>query len=189
MSRIEYILLDCDGVLADFCGAAASLLNRATGRKVTVEDLADRGLWAMESMWDLSLDEFWAIIDQDPQFWLRLEPFPWARELYDLLTSVAPVIISTSPPDSNPQAVTDKIRWLCGHLPLSPGDIMIGRRKALMAKPSALLIDDFPHNTQQFCNAGGMAITVPSNWNTRNLNLWHVFSEVFNDRRIRKMLK
>ena len=75
--KISHILLDCDGVLADFFSSALSILNRDYSKNITVEKYIEEGLFDMEKVFDISVRDFWKSISNEPNFWLNLRPFPY----------------------------------------------------------------------------------------------------------------
>lgn len=162
--KIENILLDMDGVLAAF-----HKLNEAYPYKtLTLEEYQKDPIFDMEKKWGITSEEFWQVIDKDT-FWLDLKPFPWYKELYEKLAKIAPVTIASSPSKSS-ICIPQKQEWLKKYLGLDKDHCMFGSRKYLMANNSTLLVDDYPENIRKFRDAGGHAITLPSNWNTPNLN-------------------
>ena len=165
MKHITHVLLDMDGVLADFFGAAIPKLNARTGKDFTVETYP-KGLYAMEEAYGITARDFWGIIDT-PGFWFDMQPMPHARGLLDFLIGEHgfEVFISSSP-SMSAHCVHEKRKWLDRHLKFPASKCMFGSAKHLMAKPGALLIDDLRSNCDRFVVHGGRAACVPSNWNT-----------------------
>lgn len=175
------ILLDVDGVLAAFTQSVIDTLNPKTGKNVTLDYIVNQKIdWALESAWGLSEAEWWKLIDENPNFWRDIKPFSWAKELYETLNGIAAeVIIATSPP-KNPIAASHKIEWLEKHIGVTHHNIMIGKKKYLMAKENHILIDDYHRNIAQFEEHGGRGILVPSDWNTKDLSfekVWEVIKK------------
>lgn len=157
---LDCILLDMDGVLADFNSAAL----RAHGRDPTTTKV-DR--WHLEEILGVSCNEFWRVIDRDIFFWDRLEPYEGIREWVEELRSIAPVVIATSPP-RNPTACAAKVRWLYEHVgDWVVGNLMIGSRKELMARHDRILIDDKPENCERFARQTGWSHLFYQPWNCR----------------------
>ena len=171
------ILLDMDGVLADFFTSAVSKLNRETGLNFTVESYAKTGKYEMEEVYGITTKQLWDIVDRD-QFWYDLSPMPHAAELMNSIRVAGFPIYISSTPTHNPNCVQQKIDWLKKHFGLDAHDCMFGKHKWLMAKPGALLIDDLPSNCKAFSDAGGQAALVPSNWNTPNLTFEEIWSKI-----------
>ncbi|MCA9072771.1 MAG: hypothetical protein KDA84_27800 [Planctomycetaceae bacterium] len=162
---IEHIFLDMDGVLVDFSSAALRLHG--------VEDIEwPRGEWDFPKVLGISRGEFWSKIDsQGSEFWANLEPYPWYRELLDLVAEAAPFSILTSP-SLSPSCPKGKLVWLSKHMPRRNGrvfrDFLIGPAKHLLAKDSRVLIDDSDTNAENFRAAGGEVILFPRLWNRQH---------------------
>lgn len=156
---IENILLDQDGVIADFWSAGLKVHNR-----MDLVSCWPEGQWAMEVPMGISVPEFWRPID-NYEFWrYTVRPFDRAREFYEELCQKATVTICTSPSESADCAKA-KIEWLREHIDPKIR-YMIGSAKHLMGKPSNLLIDDYDNNVNKFKQAGGMALLLPQVWNS-----------------------
>jgi 5'(3')-deoxyribonucleotidase len=162
MKNNLHILLDMDGVLADFFSNALRVLNRETGRDLTHADC--NGGYQLEKVFGISKSAFWRAIESDPNFWDELEPFEWAGELLEYLRGHGDVTISTSP-SRDPNCHYQKIKWLRDRLGICADDVMLGGKKWLMARSNHLLVDDFPKNVDAFREHGGQALLVPSGWN------------------------
>ncbi len=81
------ILLDCDGVLADFASAAIRIHNRPE----THADIKRYDFWLD---WGMTTDDFWKPIKRD--FWLSLEPYPYAVGFFEDLSEIGEITISTA---------------------------------------------------------------------------------------------
>jgi 5'(3')-deoxyribonucleotidase len=167
----KVLLLDMDGVLADFHGACCRLFG--TDFDAVMEACPERPHeYAIEKYLsktlkkDISDRDLWERIDKEGQFWLEIEPYPWMDELWDAIrVSGMDVIVSTSP-GLAPWNASHKITWLRMHLPeLHEAGWMIGKHKHLMAKPFHWLLDDCDHNIMEFRKGGGNTITFPQPWN------------------------
>lgn len=156
---VDCILLDMDGVIANFVDGAIE----AAGLPMT-HGQASKWNFHLDHM---SEDEFWTKIAQRPAFWLNLEPYPWANELVDMCLEVAPVLFCSSPClDAN--SASQKIEWLRRHgfMAEDKNDYILTSHKGLMGHPSRLLIDDGKHNIEAFEAAGGKTILFPQPWNS-----------------------
>ncbi|MBV6513810.1 MAG: hypothetical protein FMNOHCHN_03366 [Ignavibacteriaceae bacterium] len=178
--KIENILLDMDGVLADFFSDSLLRLNKKFRSKespITIEEYLESPSFDMAQKFGISAGEFWTTIESDQYFWRNMTPFSWAKQLYEFLQRFAPVTICSSP-SLNPRCIPDKLEWISKHLNIKSDQCMFGGRKHLMAKPNALLIDDYPKNVDKFIEAGGNAVLVPSSWNTKNLTFNDVLEKI-----------
>ena len=155
---IDLILLDMDGVVADFVGAAL----RAHGLPETTHVAQ----WEMERTIGCTLDEFWRAIDALPDFWRSLRPYDRAREWVDELREIAPVVIASTP-SRNPACAGQKVEWLYRHLgEWTCGHYMLGARKDLLARRGHVLIDDNVMTCRRFGISGGDAITFRQPWSS-----------------------
>src|SRR5690606_21072486 len=97
------ILLDMDGVIADFAKAACTLFASPHHVQQTVDIASELGL---------SDDLFWNTIDREgEQFWSEIPETPWCNDILSLLKD-KDFVISTSPPKTGHYAATGKIKWL-----------------------------------------------------------------------------
>lgn len=174
---VRHIFVDLDGVLADFVTAALHLHCRP-------EALSGWPLGEFECHRALQITpgQFWSRIDQEgARFWAELAPFPWMRELFDRLRSVAPVTIASSP-SYDPGCLEGKVRWIQQHLGKKFRDFLIGPPKHLLARPDVALIDDSDRNIEKFVQHGGVGIVFPQVWNShhalRDDRLGHVMQRL-----------
>lgn len=162
------ILLDCDGVLADFVTASIE----AHGRSDT-HDQIDSWDYFRDG-WGMSPVEFWTAL-RGRDFWTDIRPYPWIAEFHKKLQELGTVTILTSPCDDT-ECASGKAIWLDKHLGIRPSATMIGSRKELLAKSKHLLIDDSESNVNKFRDAGGHAILFPQPWNS-GLGDWRTVLE------------
>ena len=153
---IKLILLDMDGVCADFVGAAAWRYGRDP--KVTTWNFP-------EVEWGLTQKDFWSGL-QDFEFWSGLGQFHYFPAFYRALKTLAPVKFCSSPSQA-PQSLAGKLAWLQDRFGEAFGDFIFARDKTPLARPDVLLIDDSDRNVDEFRKAGGEAICFPQQWNRR----------------------
>lgn len=149
----KQILLDCDGVLADFVTASLELHGK------TFED-ANVDKWDYFHDWGVTDREFFEPMGYD--FWANIEPFPWAQDLLNVL-SKHEVTICTAP-ILNPECFAAKAEWINKHFDIPFQNIMIGKKKWLMAG-NGILVDDSEKNIEKFRAAGGRAYLFPQPYN------------------------
>lgn len=158
--RINHILLDMDGVIADFVGSAIRLFGR--------EDLLSTwpcGQWCIAKALGISEVDFWGKIDvRGRHFWERLDFYPWAFRLTGMLTSFAPWTICTSP-SHHPESLAGKLAWLHSCFGFPFRNYFMGSAKHLFARPGTVLVDDSDKNVSDFQAAGGKSILFPQPWN------------------------
>jgi 5'(3')-deoxyribonucleotidase len=178
MKKYKTIFLDQDGILAAFTTSVIKQLNSVTGDTVTLEDVVGNCDWNLEKMWGMTQKEWWQSIDRNPNFWLEIEPFPWAKKLYENLKYFADEVIILTAPSLSEHCIPHKIRWLQKHLGVPRKDIIPAHKKYLFARSDTLLIDDAKHNCDPFIENGGNAVLIPSDWNTLDLNYEIVWSKI-----------
>ena len=172
MLKNPVILLDMDGVLADFHGGVCDLYN------VTLQQCLDMSPPPWEYAIEKQISEvlghtvtaagMWNLINHKmPGFWRHLRPYDYAQELYAALAheyGKENIIISTSP-GLNPQAFSEKVIWMKDFFNHCPTQMMVGPKKHLLANERHVLIDDSAHNISEFRKHGGKAVAFPQPWN------------------------
>ena len=154
---IKRIIVDLDGVLANFCKAALSAYNINPNTKIEK--------WNFFEDFGLTEKEFWAGI-RGKSFWFNIEPMPWMNDLITYIKDTGiPWIVATSP-CRDYDCYSGKVEWLEKHLDLNyTQDAMIGSRKYLMANRDTILIDDSGRNCNKFIEYGGHSILFPATYN------------------------
>lgn len=154
------VLLDMDGVLVDFFGAALAL----HGREDLAADWPPRK-WDMAPVLGLTGREFWEPInDLGVEFWANLCWYPWSDELIALCEEAGGFVIASTPSRRGSSAL-GKVRSLEARFGRGFRDYMLGPHKALMARSGLVLIDDSDEQVEAFRAAGGEAILFPQRWN------------------------
>lgn len=101
----DTLLLDMDGVLADFVGSACRLFGKSES-SVTQ--------WHIEKDWGITQEEFWAkIAEAGEDFWANMEP---TSEFTELIRITDNFLVVTSP-SLDPACAAGKTKWLQTHLP------------------------------------------------------------------------
>jgi hypothetical protein len=182
---IRNIYLDQDGVLTNFFEAALHKLNKKyrKDKPITVSEYIEYGNFDMAALFEITNAEFWQCVEgNDQYFWDSLPAYPWSRNLYDFLRRFAPVTILSSPSDGL-YCVWGKVKWLNEKInpAISTGDCVFTKKKYLLANPESLLIDDLQKNCDEFIAAGGNAVCVPSNWNTKDLSYNDVIEKILEE--------
>lgn len=152
------ILLDVDGVLCNFIDG----IIKSKGLDITHDQ------WKLNHHIHLGLtdEEFWDIT-RVPDWWLNLQPYPWASDLIGLFNDFFDVVYCTSP-SLDSSCPSQKVEWLRRHGFMSEtrNDYIIAPKKELLARPDAILIDDSFDNCDRFRLAGGKSIVFPQPWNS-----------------------
>lgn len=169
---VEQCLLDMDGVIADFMGQLCKYHNRPS----PYLDAANYGVWDTETLWGITVKEFWAPIKEDSEhFWKTIPKTPEADEIVRLATQYfgeENIAILTAPSDDE-GAVPGKRKWMKKHFPQFEKRMIFGSAKEFLAAPYRTLIDDRDKNVEAFRKAGGKAILLPRLWNSE-----HMFSDI-----------
>jgi len=161
------ILLDMDGVLTDFVGAALQV--HGIGRKEF--DVVYERYPAVYDFHPLGMtdDEFWEPINKaGSKFWRDIKPTPW----YDsMITLVEKSVgrnwyIVTSPSRDRSACCLGKCLWVEQHLGQSFDRMIPTGYKHLLARKDAILIDDRQETVEKFRAAGGRSIIFPTQHNS-----------------------
>lgn len=126
------LLLDCDGVLADFSGAVCAELG-IDPSGVTTSDYFKRG----------EHREAFLNLCRFSPLWRELDPLPGAREAVgDLRRAGVPIVVVTAPWHSNQVWGGLRYAWLKRHFGIKPADVVITSRKDLVQ--GCALVEDRP---------------------------------------------
>jgi len=153
------ILVDMDGVIADFRGYCSKIFQR---------DLKSRPGAISDQLGGLSDQEFWNSCPDD--IFRRLDPTPDAVNLVNYLESLPPTdyewMICTSP-GSKMSASADKLIWLNEHFRIKKQVLFTHDKTSFAHRPKTVLIDDDdPHpHTEHFTAQGGIGLLFPRPWN------------------------
>lgn len=167
------ILLDMDGVLADFFNGvfnAAGILQSTD--HITLEQPWPYNVakWLENVSPDLAPLNRMSITHMcaaDSRFWATLHIYPDARNLVTfLMDNRFDVVVTTSPQDH--RSHVQKLDWLEHWFPELIHTAFIDR-KELMANPNHLLIDDHEENCRKFRARGGHTILYPQPWNSAHM--------------------
>lgn len=127
------ILLDCDGVLADFIGPVLELVREHTGREHARADVTGFGFAAALK---LSADENRIVTDAISNragWWSSLPVLPGAREGVARLRELGEVYIVTSPWNSCATWLHEREAWLKKHFDIPHSRVLAGSAKHLVA--------------------------------------------------------
>lgn len=176
---IKTILIDVDGVIADFDRAA---LARILGPERVEEGmkLRDKGEWSIARGLGMSESDFWKRID-DAQFWQTIPSYDGAVDFIRNLTKMAKehfrvesFYFLTSSGGSS-EFPTPRTRWIREFnkqsgvsIPLAIVQDIGG--KLLCANAETLLVEDNDKNYEGFLAAGGYGVLVPRQWNKGTFN-------------------
>lgn len=173
---LDAIYLDMDGVLVDLCGGIAEALGIP---RAPFYGPLHKNWEAITDVLEHETGEEWSeekllgkFREWGHEFWVGLEKYPWADELYGMCQEVAPTVIMTFPAHI-PTAASGKMEWIFTNLP-GCERYAITSCKHHLSHPGALLIDDSVEFCGKFQEHGGDAYLFPqpwsdpSNWATRD---------------------
>lgn len=139
------LLIDLDGVCADFYGFLLKVYNKDFRDDLKFEDLYT---WALEPCFKKATRSQIRSYMSVPGFWHQLRPLPGAVEGLKRLQDAGHdvVIVSATPRDAT-LAGKEKLEWVHEHLPFIPHkNIILAARKELIM--GDVLFDDGPHNAK-----------------------------------------
>jgi len=154
MIKNKTILLDIDGVLADFVGATLALLGRQ-------EVFVDR--WNFYTQLGMTSNELWKRIDSaGHDFWDNMPMLSWAHEVIAIVDNQK-TLLCTSPSLSD-GCNSGKVAWIRKNLPEFSRRFIITPCKHLL-RGDFVLIDDSDENVEKFKEIWQPAILFPQPWN------------------------
>jgi 5'(3')-deoxyribonucleotidase len=142
------ILVDLDGVTADFYGSLLDLYNEEFGDSLTREDLVS---------WELSPEIFTKTTTKylrgyfdRRNFWSGMKPIPGAVESLKYLHSQGhDILVVTAVPLDSRECCYEKLIWVEKHLPfIGHNNFVATLRKSAVS--GDILFDDGPHNIEAF---------------------------------------
>ncbi|MEM6890437.1 MAG: hypothetical protein AAF636_20245, partial [Pseudomonadota bacterium] len=101
---------------------------------------------------------FWRDLkSEQPTFYRDLPLMPDAKDLFDAIEHLRPIILSGCP--SGGWAELQKLAWAAEHFPGIPTVVCMANDKRKYCKPGDVLIDDRPKHRADWEGAGGIWIT------------------------------
>lgn len=165
--KIRRIILDMDGILTDFVGAAC----KAWG--TTVEQITPH--WEIGKVWDLSepisgaigsfVEDFWRPIDKDRTFWSDMDETKWHDDILQVVRKMADEWHIVTAPSACVTSYGGKLAWLKTNYGSGFDRFAITPHKEIFAQPGVVLIDDNEKNCAKFIEAGGSAVLFPAYYN------------------------
>lgn len=157
------ILLDCDGVLADFVGAVCRDLSRQFGEfrpdHFVEYDLASQ-------LGPLARSYFLGELSSDPQLCPSILPYQ-EHKGYRALSSVADVVVLTSP-WTPPHWEGQRRRWLREHFDVNPNQVIFAPRRQKQFVFGDVLVEDHIETAIQWYrrHPDGQAFVMRRPWNS-----------------------
>jgi len=159
------ILVDMDGVLADFVACVCELFGKDP---IRTQNNWKPGNYDICPELGVSPEKLWGKVEEEgEELWAGLKPYPWARDMYDWLKTQGDVIVLTQP-TLDPGCLSGKLRWLYEFTGDDKfRDFIMSPRKDAFANEDSLLIDDSDKNIEKFKKACPNAKTIlfPQPWN------------------------
>ncbi len=156
------ILLDCDGVLADFPSAALRYINGRAGREYLLGDIEEHDILKALCLthWQDDFDRWCSETDVCRE----IEPYDGARAFVDALREIGELVIVTSPYGAVPAWQHSRLWWLKKHFAIEKRDVVFCKRKDLVR--GSVLIDDKIENVEAFdALAGQTGLLFSRPWN------------------------
>lgn len=161
MKKFDLIIIDMDGVLANFRKGVSNLFG------VGLEMMDG---WNLYRTIGVDLDAFWSKIANEEDFWVNLEKFPYVDELIYMVEKYASDIIICSHPPRYPGSYKGKKIWLDKNN-LGEYRHFIGNAdKGWLACENRVLIDDYMENVHSFERNGGKGILFPQIYSLQYIN-------------------
>lgn len=167
--RKPRVLVDCDGVLADFIGGALATINERCGTSYTREQVTEFNFTRSLGMTPQQAAATKRIIGNAERFALNLDVYPGAVDGVRRLREIASVHIVTSPWNSNPTWTHDREAWLLRHFGIQHGEVT--HTSAKDGVFGHVLIDDKTSTCEEWRAAwpNGVAVLWSTPHNRRDL--------------------
>lgn len=137
------VLLDVDGVLANFLTPALDILNKLSGLDHKAEELQE---WDVFTLYPREYEQAFYEGCNQPGFCNALPLYPGAHELVTGLQAISDLYIVTSPMHHNLTWTGERERWLLKHFSIPSSKIVHTSAKYLCV--GDVLIDDRPANIE-----------------------------------------
>jgi 5'(3')-deoxyribonucleotidase len=135
---VKTVLLDVDGVLADFVAGYLQLVCDVTGLRFQHENVTE---FRIGRALGLTADDDRAVANGITQGWCAgLDPIPGAVDGYKKLSAIADVYIVTSPWNKCPTWTYEREQWLAKHFGIPHARVLHGSAKHLVR--GDVLVDD-----------------------------------------------
>lgn len=150
MSKRYRVMLDVDGVLADYTSRAVAWVNETCGTTYTANDVRGPDILKALNVPKEAIGQFWYDISTTPGWCYELNPYPWARQVVRALEShpnVEELTICTSP-ISGKHWAGERLQWLYDHLCIPMNRVVMATHKAKYVQGDILLDDSIKHVTE-----------------------------------------
>lgn len=163
------VLLDCDGVIADFASLALGVIYEMTGRRIAACDIKSFDMFGMIPK--EYLPAVFAMLSQNGAC-TAIKPYPGAKEAVAALREVADVYIVTAPWEGSKTWMGERTDWLHDHFGIESKKIVHTHAKYLVR--GSVMIDDRDTNLRDWVlqNPAGCPILWESPYNADNKRYW-----------------
>jgi 5'(3')-deoxyribonucleotidase len=183
-ARRPIVLLDCDGVLADFVSAMLRVVYEVTGEAYRPEQVTEFDFCRALGLGPTDAGNVMLAISGRRKFCARLVTYPGARDGVRRLREVADVYIVTSPWNSNETWTSEREWWLQHYFDIPHGRVIHASAKHLVR--GDVFVDDKTSivATWQRWNPDGLALrwNTPHNqrdpWDGRSTSSWDELIEL-----------
>ena len=170
------VLLDCDGILADFVGSVLGFVHQHTGSRPEREAVVSQNIF--ESIGDKDVERAFSDHAVKAGFCEGIEPYPEALVGFPRLAGVADVHIVTSPWPS-PTWTFEREEWLLQHFGIPSNRVHHESQKFLTR--GDYLVDDHPKHIREWLlrrrdHYLGHALLWDTPHNRREEGFWRVRS-------------
>lgn len=185
---MKRILLDCDGVVADFIGGVCAGL-KARGFERTPEDVKH---WALEHSFTEEETRATYELMKEPGFCHELEWYEGARDFLRDLLREGEVHVVTAPFRDGTSWMNERLAWLSSEMPGAAGDrvhFIQGKHKHIVR--GDVLIEDHPMTAHDWlvANPDGIAILIDRPWNRPGAAEWHAHARMYRVRSFDEALR
>ena len=153
------VLLDVDGVLADFASGFLAIINEMTGRRYVLDEIDQ---FDVGRALKLEADEYSDAkreLAKTPRFAAKLRPYPGAVDGVAALREISDVRIVTSPWNSHPTWTFDREEWLRKHFKIEHAHVTHTSEK--FAVRGDVFVDDKVDHVTKWASANarhGLAV-------------------------------
>ena len=155
-----YVLIDMDGVVADWVGSLLNLVKERLGINYLHKDIRDYNIRHL----DLPDEVFtWPA---EEGFWYNLEVLPEAKEFMKQIKLVtSDWYFFTATGRSYARAAYEKRQWLRKHFKISYTKVVICDDKPGFIRPGDILLDDKHENVINSIKKGAHGFLIKQPWN------------------------
>ena len=181
------VLLDVDGVLADFLNEFLEFGNSLTGVRYKKEDIKK---WDIFSYFDEENCKKCIKYLSDPGFAAGLEPYEGSKAALEKIKELAELFIVTVPVYSSVTWVYERTMWLKKHFNINSDQIVYTASKELVT--GDIFVDDRPEHVSAWKhqNPSGIAILWSQEYNKLSedicdyrINDWNTLVQIVKDAR------